>query len=181
MAAFVYSWVLSLGTQPKYLFYELSRATHWKWNIPLGELETFTERLVVCILPPPPPTSLHFLSPGSAAACFCQDSVGGGQTSDVGIPYTLVLYCCAFEASPWLLQKNHQALDKLPVLRCFFCGLFPNSTRCPKGRTRTLCTRQLFIVLESYSHTCAKLQPIYWLEWENNKRVATFQTIVTWT
>lgn len=148
----------------------------------LGELETFTERLVVCILPPPPPTSLQFLSPGSAAACSCQDSVGGGQTSDVGIPYTLVLYSCAFEASPWLLQRNHQVLVKLPVLlHSFFCGPFPNSTTCPKGRTRSLCALQLFIMLESYSHTCAKLQQIYWQKWENNKRIANFQTVVTWT
>lgn len=167
MAVFVYSWVLSLGTQPKYLSYELSRATHWKWNIPFGTLETFTERLAVCILPPPPPTPF---------TSFLQaPQLPGGRPSGVGITCTLVLYSCAR-----LLPDSCRE-----VLRCLLsCQSFvafseshSQILQCAQNAGQEHCALQLFIAVRAL----AKLQHIYWQEWEDNKRIANFQASVAWT
>lgn len=139
MAVFVYSWVLSLGTQPKYLSYELSRATlkmkysFWK----IGNLH----RKTGCVHSPPTPSHIPTLPFSRLRSCLLLSEFSGWRTAFWrGHHLYLVLYSCAFEASPWLLQRSPQVLIKLPVLRSFFWELLPNSTMCPKLRTGTLCT-----------------------------------------
>lgn len=122
------------GHNTNYLSYELTRATHWKWNIPLGKLETFTGRLAVCIfLCPgvPSPPSLQVLQlPASVRVQWVRGDFWRGQH--------LPLFCMVEHL------RNRQVFIMLRVgcFRSFPCGLLPNSTTCPQGRT--LCTLHLF-------------------------------------